>query len=105
MSRLTKYLRQRAVYAPVERTSVGTPKLNAYGEPSYGATKTVKCRREPYVAHGLSVGGSVAVYRYSYYLDTTVTPMIGDKLDDRVIQDVQDYYDGMGILVGYEVHT
>lgn len=102
-TRLTKYLRQTAQFEAVTVGPNGKPSLNDYGEPAYAGAITVRCRKEPYKAVEGSISGQYVEYSYTYYLDNSVQPKVGDKLDGMVVQQVTDYIDGLGKLVGYEV--
>lgn len=103
LSRMTRYLKQTAEFQAVVRSETGKPQLNEYGEPSYQEPVVVKCRREKYHVKAATNTGAFINCMHTYYLDDSVKPMVDDMLDGHLIQDVEEYVDGAGILVGYEV--
>lgn len=103
MSRMSVYLRQTATYEAVKYDEQGKPVLDAYGNPTYEAAVTVKCRKEKYHAKAATGYGQFVNYSSTYYLDEKIKPKVDDKLDGHLIQDVNEYVDGIGVLVGYEV--
>lgn len=103
MSRMSVYLRQTATYEAVKYDSDGNPVLDEYGKPEYEAPVTVKCRKEKYHTKAATGYGQFINYSSTYYLDERIKPKIDDKLDGHLIQDVHEYVDGIGVLVGYEV--
>lgn len=114
MSVMTKYLKQTAELEVIMRNDDGSFVLDGYGQPSYEAPITVQCRKEPYVARGMTGYGQFSNYSTTYYLDDTIilstraddikNKRIG-RLDGAEIQYVSEYRNGSGTLVGYEVQV
>lgn len=104
-SRMTKYLKQTATLLPMRMDTDGNVELNNYGEPVYGTQRTVRCRKEPYRVTQRTQTGQIVDVSTIYYFDDSVKPKVGDKLDGSIIQNVSEYWDGSGSLVGYEVHV
>lgn len=103
MSRMSAYLRQTAQYEAVKYDAEGNPVLDEYGKPTYETAVTVKCRKEKYCVKAATGYGQFLNYSSTYYLDEKIKPRVDDKLDGHLIQDVNEYVDGIGTLVGYEV--
>lgn len=89
---------QRCEYA-----SAGDP-VDIYGEPTW-TILNIACRREIAVKEYLDAAGNVGVTQTRYFLDTTVTPVVGEKLDGKSIVQVIDYVLGNGRLIGWEVYV
>lgn len=105
MSRLTKYLKQTAIFKSAKRDLKGDVVLDSYGEPQYNTERLVRCRRERYEQKNVDGLGATIAYTSIYYLDMTVTPRVDDRIDGQLIQNVNDYTDGAGTIVGFEVNV
>lgn len=104
MSRLTKYLKQKAQITLMERDREGNPILDDYGDPKYRVSNiTAKCRRERDTKDVLTTGGAASVSTTKYYFDTSINIDIGDKVDGKVVLTVTDYINDMGISEGWLV--
>ena len=103
MSNMTKYLHQRATIAIMRVDEKGKPVLNEYGDPSYLPEVEVKCRRERKLKDVLSQTGSMVRSETTYYFDESISIRVGDLVDGKPIIDFEEYVDGKGNIVGYEV--
>ena len=103
MGKLTKYLKQTAVIENVALNIDGKPKLDAYGQPEYSAPITVKCRKEPYQGRASTSYGQYVNFSTTYYFDESTKISSGDRVDGHEVQNITDYIDGLGNLVGYQV--
>lgn len=114
MSRMSRYLKQSATLELVKRGEDGKAVVDVYGQPVYDAPQPVRCRREPYVSRGSASAGPYREFSTTYYLDETIelntNPLEASKrligrLDGSEIMYVNEYRDGSGALVGYEVQV
>ena len=103
MSNMTKYLKQSAQLSTMKLQVDGTPELDTYGDPVYLPSVTVKCRRERKLRDVLSQTGSTIRSETTYYFDSSVIINVGDLVDGKPIIDFEEYINGNGKLVGYEV--
>lgn len=104
MSRMTKFLMQKASVTKMKRNTAGDPILNEYGEPQYElGTTVVKCRKERNTKDILTTGGAAAVSTTKYFLDNSISVDIGDKIDGKPILTVTDFINAIGVSEGWEV--
>lgn len=104
MSRMTKFLKQKATITFVERDSLGEPRLDTYGDPIYKpGSVTVRCRRQRSTKDVLTTGGAATISTTIYFLDNSVSVDIGDKIDGKVIKTVEDFVNSVGVSEGWEV--
>lgn len=103
MSNMTKYLHQKATIAIMRVDDKGNPVLNEYGDPSYLPKVEVKCRRERKLKDVLSQTGSMVRSETTYYFDESISIRVGDLVDGKPIIDFEEYVNGKGNIVGYEV--
>lgn len=104
MSRMTKFLRQKATITLVKRDREGKPLLDAYGDPVYSTSSTtVKCRRERLTKDVLTTNGAASVSTTRYFFDDSVSLDLGDKVDGKAIQTVKDFVNSKGRSEGWEV--
>lgn len=104
MSRITKFLMQRATISYMIRDINGEPILNEYGEPTYRPNKvTVACRREHGTKDVLTTGGAATVSTTRYFFDNSVDISIGDKVDGKPVLTVTDMINSLGKNEGWEV--
>ena len=105
MSRMTKFLKQTCVFEAAVRDSSGKPILDKFGEPSYAAPITIKCRREKSTKDVLTTTGSVKRSDTGFYTDESHEIQTDDKLDGRVVLVVAEYPNEAGRVEGYESHA
>lgn len=105
MGRMTKYLRQTAQHQSVVLDPDGTTKLDVYGKPIYSEAVTIKCRKEPAKTQYNSSLGAFVNHTSTYYIDADVVVRVQDLMDGQLVQQVYEYRDGSGTLVGYEVYV
>ena len=103
MSNMTKYLHQKATIAIMRVDERGNPALNEYGDPSYLPEVEVRCRRERKLKDVLSQTGSMVRSETTYYFDESISIRVGDLVDGKPIIDFEEYVNGKGKIVGYEV--
>lgn len=103
MGRMTKYLKQSATLETHQVDSKGQPMLDEYGQPLFSVPNRVKCRKEVYKSRSNSDLGQYVDFANVYYFDASVRVSEGDRIDGHEVRNVSEYYDGMGVLVGYEV--
>lgn len=103
MSSMTKYLKQTAQLSSMLLDTAGNPLLDMYGDPSYAAPILVRCRRERRLRDVLSQTGSTVRSETTYYFDESQQLTVGDLIDGKPVLDFEEYVDGNGVLVGYEV--
>ena len=85
------------------KDSKGNPVLDQYGDPTFNPGVEVKCRRERKLRDVLSQTGSTVRSDTTYYFDESTQIGVGDLVDGKPIIDFEEYIDGRGSLVGYEV--
>lgn len=102
MSRMTKFLKQTCTFQPAVRDASGELVLNKFGEATYGAVKTLKCRRERTTKDVLTANGSVLRSASIYYTDESQLIQPDDKLDGRVVLSVEEYTNEHGLTEGYQ---
>lgn len=105
MSRITKYLNQKCTYEQQKRDENDEPVLDKYGEPSYEAPITIKCRRETFIHDVLTNNGSILKSSTRYYTDEKQVIRANDKLDGNPVLRVQEYINPFGISEGYESYA
>lgn len=93
MSRLSKYLNQKAEYHKANG-------LDLYGEPQFHQAVEVSCRRERIVKDIKTTDGSLIKSFCTYYTDENAFLNVGDKLDGQSIIAVEDYIGSLGELEG-----
>lgn len=103
MSNMTKYLRQKTTIAIMKLNDKGEPLLDQYGNPSFHQPVEVRCRRERRLKDVLSRTGSTVRSETTYYFDESISIRVGDLVDGKPIIDFEEYVDGHGNTVGYEV--
>ena len=103
MSRMTKYLKQKAVVEVMKVDEHDKPILDMYGDPSYHVPVTIPCRRERVLQDIQTTTGSIVRSSTTYYTDETISVKVGDKFDGKPVIDFEEYVDGRGIIEGYRV--
>lgn len=105
MSRMTKFLKQTCTFEAAVRDASGKPVLDKYGEPSFAAPKTLRCRREKNTKDVLTTNGSIKRSDTVFYTDESQEIQTDDKLDGRVVLVVAEYTNELGKTEGYESHA
>lgn len=105
MSRITKYLKQKCTYEKLVRDSKGNAVLDKYGEPSYEAPITIKCRRETLIHDVLTNTGSILKSSTRYFTDVEPDIQANDKLDGKPVLKVQEYINQYGVAEGFESYA
>lgn len=104
MSTMTKFLKQTCTFEPAVRDASGTV-LSDYGDITYGAPQTLKCRREKYVRDMQTTNGAIIKVSSRYFVDEAVEIQTDDMLDGHVIQSCEEYIDQFGHCIGYEAYV
>ena len=94
---MSRYLNQTAEYTPIVQPIV----LDAYGEPAYGASRTIRVREELEEKEVYSTGGELIKSSLQYYVGEKL--LVGSKLNGRKIQEVEPYRGLGGRVYGYRV--
>lgn len=105
MSRLSKFLRQTCRLEVAKVDSKGLPMLNEFGECIYRPAKVVKCRKESVVQTVQTSEGELVTSTTRYYLDSTVSIKVSDKLDGCVVVSVSSFTNEAGINEGFECYV
>lgn len=105
MSKMRKYLNQHATLQKAILDEQGEAKLDDYGKPLYEEAVVIKCRKEPYKVNAFTNYGQFVNYQHTFYVDETVSVGVKDLLDGENVLSVNEYRDGAGSLVGFEVQT
>ena len=103
MGKMTKYLKQTASIECVLLNTDGTKKLDVYGQPMYATPVTVNCRKETYNARSSTGYGQFVNCKTTYYFDESVEITSGATVDGHEVQNIEEYVDGIGTLIGYRV--
>lgn len=103
MSALTRYLKQKATIESFISDKDGTPVLDAYGQPTFKRGTVHRCRREHKSSVNTTGYGQFDNVHSTYYFDESVTVRVGDRVDGHLVQDVYEYVNGDGVIIGYEV--
>lgn len=102
MSRITKFLKQKAVLQRMKRDEEGNPMVDIYGDISYEEATTVKCRKRRNFKEVLSTGGAIIRSAITYTLDDSNDIDTGDLLDGKPIIDFYEYVNEHGIREGFK---
>lgn len=102
MSRMTKFLKQKAVLQLVKRDELGNPEIDIYGDISYEDAVTVRCRKRRNFKEVLSAGGVIIRSAITYTLDDSYEITVGDLLDGKPIIDYYEYVNENGIREGFK---
>lgn len=105
MSRMTKFLKQTCSFASIQRDSSGTAILNRYGEVQYNAPVELKCRRERIVKDVQTSNGAVLKSTNRYFVDESVVISADDMIDGKVVLEVEEYTNELGLTEGYECYV
>lgn len=105
MSRISKYLKQKCIYEQQRLDENGKAILDKYGEPSYKAPVTLKCRRETLVHDVLTSTGSVLKSSTRYFTDARQQIRVNDRLDGKPVLQVQEYINQFGLSEGFESYA
>ncbi len=102
MSRMTKYLRQQAIFRKaVLNPSTGKPEMDLYGAPLFEPGRVVLCRREQVLKDVGSATGAIVKVSTRYYVDESCPVANGDVFDKRSVVAVEEYSGSQGRTVGY----
>ena len=105
MSRMTKFLRQVCSLEKLIEEEEGQPKLNDFGEFQYEAPLKLKCRHEIQCKDVQTANGSIMRSTSVYYLDAAHKIRVDYRIDGKVVLNVREYVNALGICEGYEVHV
>ena len=105
MSLLTKYLKQTCTYEQQKRDENGNAILDKFGEPSYEAPVTIKCRRETLIQDVLTNTGSILKSSTRYFTDNNHEIKANDRLDGKPVLKVQEYINQFGKAEGFESYA
>lgn len=103
MSRMTKFLKQKANYQSMKLNEDGEPVLDIYGDPTYKDPEVVPCRRERSIQDIVTTTGALAKSSTIYYFDERVVVVLGDLVDGNQILDFEEYVNEDGKTEGYMV--
>ena len=104
MSTMTKFLKQTCTFEPAVRDASGTV-LSDYGDITYGAAVTLKCRREKYARDMQTSTGAIVRVSSRYFVDEAVEVQTDDRLDGHVVQACEEYIDQFGHCIGFEAYV
>ena len=104
MSRMSKYLHQRCSHEALEFVGE-VPQLNVYGEPSYVAPRTIKCRHEISAKDVQTTDGALVKSTSVYYIDSSAKLRVNDKLDGKAILVLSEYIGSTGRREGWEAYV
>ena len=105
MSRMTKFLKQTCTFERANRNTDGSIKLNQFGEVEYFAPVQLKCRRERIIKDVQTTNGAILKSSTRYFTDEAVAIDADDKLDGRVVLEVEEYTNQLGQPEGYESYV
>ena len=105
MSRMTKFLKQTCTFERANRNTDGSIKLNKFGEVEYFAPVQLKCRRERIIKDVQTTNGAILKSSTRYFTDETAAINADDKLDGRVVLEVEEYTNQLGKPEGYESYV
>lgn len=103
MSRIRKFLNQKASHEAVSLDSLGEPIMNKYGELQYDSAVLIPCRRERYVRDVETSTGALQKSSSRYVTVDEIS--LNDKLDGLVVLIIGDYVYGDGTIEGYRSIT
>lgn len=105
MSRMTKFLKQQCVFEQAQRDSNGKVLLDRYGEILYEPPVTIKCRREKIIKDVQTNTGAILRSSTRYFTDETRVVDAGDRFDGKVVLEVEEYTNQLGLTEGYESYV
>lgn len=97
---LDGYLNQKATLKKAAKASDGSPKMNNRGEIEFLAPVTISCRKQVRTQTILTSDARVLKTDYIYYTSWPV--WTDDLLDGQRVQDVAEWADLTGEIVGYK---
>lgn len=98
---ISGYLNQTCQYEILDEAAG----LDLFGGGAYFAPISIPCRRELAETEIKDKSGKTVLSSVTYFLDTTVEPAMGDRIDGRLVLGLQDYTLGSGVLIGWEVYA
>lgn len=105
MSRMTKFLKQTCQLERAVRKADGSVVLDKFGEVQYSAPVTLKCRRERVVKDVQTNTGAILRSATRYFTDEKQTIQADDRLDGRVVLEVEEYTNQLGLTEGFESYV
>lgn len=101
MSRMTKFLKQTCRFQQAKHVEDNNVALNKFGEIIYGPVIILKCRRERVIQDTQTSNGAVLSSYTRYYTDEKQVIQIGDKLDGKPVNQLEEYINQAGVTEGY----
>lgn len=105
MSRMTKFLKQTCLFERATRNEYNEIQLDKFGVIHYEDPVEIKCRREKIFKSVQISNGSILQSSIRYFIDDSVLIEVNDKLDNKVILEVEEYINNLGQVEGYEVYV
>lgn len=105
MSRLSKFLRQTCRLEVAKVDSKSLPVLNDYGEYIYKPAKHIRCRKELLAKTVQTAEGELVTSTTRYYIDSTESIKVNDRLDGHVVVSVASFINEAGANEGFECYV
>ena len=105
MSRMTKFLKQSCSFEKAKKNSNGQVQLNKFGEVLYETPTIIKCRRERIVRDVQTSTGAILRSSTRYFTDDSQIIEADDRLDGRIVLEVEEYTNQLGKVEGYESYV
>lgn len=102
---MSKFLKQTCSFERALRDSDGATKLNKFGDVLYTSPLTVKCRRERVIKDVQTNTGAILSSSTRYFIDESCPINPDDRIDGKVVLEVEEYVGAKGQTVGYEVYV
>lgn len=105
MSRMTKFLKQTCQLEKANRNEYGEIQLDKFGKIYYKNPIEIKCRREKIFKSVQISNGSILQSSIRYFTDESILIEVNDKLDNKVVLEVEEYINHLGQVEGYEIYV
>lgn len=105
MGRMTKFLKQHCMFEKAKCDSKGNTLLNDFGDVQYEEPVSVSCRRERVIRDVQTSDGAILRSASRYFLDEQVEIRADDRLDGRVVLEVEEYINQLGETEGWECYV